>query len=403
MSLDLDFVRSQFPALETGWAFFDNAGGSQVLRPVAERVADYLLTTSVQTGASYQISQTATNRLAEARQRMAMLVNANRPEEIVFGHSTTVLVRFLATATASQLRPGDEIVVTDFDHESNIGPWLTVLQDRGIVFKAWEIDRDTLQPDLEALDKLMGQRTRMVCVTHASNILGTINPIRAIADFVHARGARICVDGVAYAPHRAIDVQALDVDFYVFSLYKTYGPHLAVMYGRHDHLLELDGLYHYFYGKEKVSAKLEPGNPNYELAWGSAAIVDYLERLGDGKGRRAIERAFEAIATHEAGIGEQLLSWLRARNDVSVIGERGSASALRVPTISFTVEGKAPSDIIGRIDQAKIGVRHGDFHSRRLIEALNLAPGGPIRVSMVHYNTQAEVTRLIEALDGAMR
>ena len=155
------------------------------------------------------------------------------------------------------------------------------LKERGIVFKAWEIDRDTLQPDLEALDKLMGPRTRLVCVTHASNILGTINPIREIADFVHARGAQICVDGVAYAPHRAIDVQALDVDFYVFSLYKTYGPHLAVMYGRHDHLLELDGLYHYFYGKEKVSAKLEPGNPNYELAWGSAG-----NRRLSGKARR---------------------------------------------------------------------------------------------------------------------
>ena len=141
-----------------------------------------------------------------------------------------------------------------------------------------------MQPDLDALDRLMGPRTRLVCVTHASNILGTINPIRDIADFVHARGAKICVDGVAYAPHRAIDVQALDVDFYVFSLYKTYGPHLAVMYGRYAHLLELDGLYHYFYGKEKVSAKLEPGNPNYELAWGCAAIVDYLETLGEGEG-----------------------------------------------------------------------------------------------------------------------
>jgi len=402
MSLDLDFARSQFPALATGWAFLDNAGGSQVLRPVAQRVADYLLTTSVQTGASYDISQTATQRLAEARQRMATLVNASRADEIVFGHSTTVLVRFLATAMASQLQPGDEIVVTDFDHESNIGPWLT-LKERGIVFKVWEIDQDTLTPDLEALDRLMGPRTRLVCVTHASNILGTINPIRDIADFVHARGAKICVDGVAYAPHRALDVQALDVDFYVFSLYKTYGPHLAVMYGRYAHLLELDGLYHYFYGKEKVSAKLEPGNPNYELAWGSAAIVDYLETLGEGEGRPAIERAFAAIADHEAKLSEQLLSWLRARNDVRIIGERASEPGLRVPTISFTVEGKASADIVGQIDRAKIGVRYGDFHSRRLIETLGLASNGPIRVSMVHYNTPAEVARLIEALDGALR
>lgn len=402
MPIDIDFARSQFPALASGWAFFDNAGGSQVLRPVAERVADYLLTTSVQTGASYETSRQATARLAEARARMATLVGAARAEEIVFGHSTTVLMRFLATAMASQLSDGDEIIVTDFDHESNIGPWLT-LREHGVVFKFWGIDRDTLKPDLETLDRLMGPRTRLVCVTHASNILGTINPIRDIADFVHARGAKICVDGVAYAPHRAIDVQQLDVDYYVFSLYKTYGPHLAVLYGRHDLLLELDGLYHYFYGKEKVSAKLEPGNPNYELAWGSAAIVDYLETLGQGTGRPAIERAFEAIAVHEAKISERFLSWLRSRNNITIVGDRGADAAVRVPTISFCIEGKTPGDIVSRIDNGKIGIRHGDFHSRRLIEVLGLAPNGTIRVSMVHYNTASEVDRLIHALDEAIR
>jgi len=176
-----------------------------------------------------------------------------------------------------------------------------------------------------------------------------------------------------------------------------------VLYGRHEQLLELDGLYHYFYSKDKVSAKLEPGNPNYELAWGSAAIIDYLERLGQDEGRPAIKRAFEAIAEHETKIGEQLLSWLGARNDIRIVGERGSSAALRVPTISFCVEGKAPGDIVRRIDQEKIGVRHGDFHSRRLIEALGLARGGPIRVSMVHYNTESEVGRLIRTLDMAMR
>ena len=398
MPLDIDFVRSQFPALAGGWAFFDNAGGSQVLRPVAERVADYLLTTSVQTGASYEISRQATARVAEARARLARFVGASRPEEVVFGPSTTVLVRFLAAAMASQFSPGDEIVVTDFDHESNIGPWM-ILKERGVVFRTWEIDRDTLALDLDALDRLMGPRTRMVCVTHASNILGTINPIRQIADLVHARGARICVDGVAYAPHRAIDVEALGVDFYVFSLYKTYGPHLAIMYGRHEHLLELDGLYHYFYGKDKISSKLEPGNPNYELAWGSVGIVDYLETLGAGNGREAIERGFDDIAEHETAIGEQLLSWLRARNDVRIIGERDCTVALRVPTVSFCVEGKSPGDIVRGIDRHKIGLRYGDFHSRRLIEALGLGKAPPIRVSMVHYNTHAEVDRLIEALD----
>jgi cysteine desulfurase family protein (TIGR01976 family) len=402
MPLDVEFARSRFPALQSGWAFFDNAGGSQVLKSVADRVADYLLTSSVQTGATYDVSRTATARVAEARARMALLVNALRPEEVVFGHSTTVLMRFLATAIAGQFAVGDEIVVTDFDHESNIGPWLT-LEQRGVVFRIWEIDKETLRPDLDALDRLMGPRTRLVCVTHASNILGTINDVRRLAGFVHERGARICVDGVAYAPHRAIDVQALDVDFYVFSLYKLYGPHLAVMYGKYDQLLALDGLYHYFYGKDKISAKLEPGNPNYELAWGSAAIVDYLEALGGGRGRTAIERAFDAIADHEARLGDRLLSWLRTRNDVRILGEATADRSVRVPTISFCLDGVPSSDLVRRVDAARIGIRHGDFHSRRLVEALGVAPGGPVRVSMVHYNTEAEVDRLIETLERALK
>lgn len=402
MPLDLDFVRSQFPALGDGWAYFDNAGGSQVLRPVADRVAEYLLTTSVQTGASYETSQRATARLAEARTRMARFINANRPVEIVFGHSTTVLVRFLATAMASQFLPGDEIVVTRFDHESNIGPWVG-LEARGVVVRFWEIDKATLVPRLEDLEALMGPRTKLVCVTHASNILGTINPVREIADLVHRRGARICIDGVAFAPHRAIDVQALDCDFYVFSLYKTYGPHLAVLYGKHDHLLELDGLYHYFYGKESVSAKLEPGNANYELAWGSGAIVDYIETLGGGADRAAIERGFEVIAEHEEKLAEHLLSWLRQRNDVRIFGEAGAEKEIRVPTVSFTIDGFDPKAIIAHTDQARIGIRHGDFHSRRLIDALELGPGGVLRVSLVHYNTIDEVDRLTTVLDQAVR
>ncbi len=401
MPLDLGHVRSQFPALASGWAFFDNAGGSLVLKSVAERVSDYLLTTSVQTGASYEISQSAGQRLAAARARMATFVNAERPEEIVFGPSTTVLMRFLATAMASQLSPGDEIILTNFDHESNIGPWL-LLKERGVVFNVWEIDPVTLAPDIAQLGRLMSPRTRLVCVTHASNILGSINPIAEIAAFVHARGARICVDGVAYAPHRAIDVQALGADYYAFSFYKTYGPHFAMLYGRHEHLLELDGLYHYFYGKDKVPGKLEPGNPCYELAWGAAGIVDYFESLGGGSGRAALTRAFDLVAQHEAVIGERLLAWLRRRNGARIVGSGEADPNTRVPTIAFTLEGHDPIELIKAIDAQKIGVRHGDFHSRRLIEALGLAPGGVIRVSMAHYNTLEDVDRLTQALDGAL-
>ena len=403
MPLDLDAVRARFPALRDGVAYFDNAGGSLVLASVAERITEYLLTSSVQTGATYAASELAAARLLEARAKIARLINAARPEEIVLNGSTTINLRFLATAMAGRLAPGDEIVVTGFDHESNIGPWRG-LAERGVAIRVWELDPLALEPDLDALDRLMTDRTRLVAVTHASNILGSILPIRAIADLVHARGAEICVDGVALAPHRAVDVQALDVDYYAFSFYKTYGPHFAVLYGRHEKLLELDGLYHYFYGREKVPAKLEPGNTNYELAWGTTAIVDYLDGLGGGTGdHAAIEAAFALIADHEAVIGGRLLDYLGSRNDVRIIGSRTADPLHRVPTVSFKVDGHDSAAVVRAVDADRIGIRYGDFASRRLVESLGLAPrNGVIRASMVHYNTAEEVDRLIHSLERAL-
>lgn len=403
MPLNLDFVRKQFPALADEFVYFDNAGGSAVLKSVADRVYEYMTTTSVQTGASYVHSQRASRRLSEARARLALLVRANRPEEIIIGPSTTVLCQNLARAFKGRLRPGDEIVVTAFDHESNIGPWRW-LEQFGIVIKVWGIDRDSFQIDLDALEALMTPHTRLAAVTHTSNILGTINPIAEIAARVHAHGAEIVVDAVAYAPHRAIDVVALDVDYYIFSFYKMYGPHLAMMYGKYDKLLELDWLYHYFYGKEQVPQKLEPGNPNYELAWGAAGIVDYLDVLGGGTGdRAAIERAFDDIAAQEATLGERLLTYLRDRNDVRVFGRRDSDRDARVPTISFKVDGRDSAEIVRAVDEAGIGMRFGDFHSKGLVETLGAsANSGVLRASMVHYNTLDEVDRLIARLDQVL-
>ena len=403
MGLNLKFVRSQFPALADGFVYFDNAGGSVVLKTVADRVYDYLTTTSVQTGASYAHSQRAVSRLTEARGRFARLVGASRPEEIIIGPSTTALCQNLARALKARLRPGDEIVVTAFDHESNIGPWRW-LEQFGVNLKVWPIDRDSLEVDLGALDAVMTPRTRLVAVTHTSNILGTINPIAAIADRVHAHGAEIVVDAVAYAPHRLVDVIELDVDYYIFSFYKVYGPHLAMMYGKYEKLLELDGLYHYFYGKDQLPQKLEPGNPNYELAWGAAAVVDYFDGLGGGGGDRAsLACAFDDIAMHEAVIGERLLSYLRDRNDVRIIGRHDAAKDRRVPTISFKVDGRDSAEITKAVDAAEIGIRFGDFHSKGLVETVGAAAdSGVLRVSMVHYNTIEEVDRLIARLDQVL-
>ena len=403
-NLDMEFVRSQFPGLGSGWGYFDNAGGTQILEGVVEKMNEFLFHRNVQIGGSYDVSQQALASLNAGREAMRNLVNAERAEEIVFAPSATVAMQNLARSMRSQFTEGDEIVVTVCDHESNIGPWVG-LEEFGVRIRVWEVDRDTFELDLDDLVPLMNDRTRLVAVTNVSDILGTINPIAEIARFVHERGALIAVDSVAFAPHRSIDVQALDVDYLVFALYKVYGPHYAVMYGRFDLLADLDNLYHYFYGKDKVPAKLEPGNASYELAYGATGIAEYLDELGSrvstaDDSRDRIVAAFDAITGHECALGERLLAYLRGRSDCRIIGRESGTDPGRVPTISFKVDGMNSGSIARKMDAYKLAIRFGDFHARRLVEFLGLdAAGGVVRVSMVHYNTLAEVDALIDALD----
>ncbi|HIK40739.1 cysteine desulfurase-like protein [Thermoleptolyngbya sp. M55_K2018_002] len=405
--LQLDYVRAQFPALAGEWVFFDNAGGSQTLKRVADRISDYLLTTNVQLGASYDVSQQSTARVAEAAQAAAMLINAAEPGEVVMGGSTTLLLRILSLCLGQTFRPGDEIIVTNCDHESNIGCWLD-LRKQGIIVKFWNLNPETLQLDLDTLAQLMTPRTRLVALTHVSNILGTINPIRQIANLVHERGAMICVDGVAYAPHRQVDVQALDVDFYVFSFYKVYGPHYALLYGKREHLLTMPGINHYFISQETIPYKFQPGNVNFELSYGAAGVVDYLSDLAvqHGSDRPAsdlfgrLSEAFDRIAEHEAQLSDRLLSYLHSQPRVKLWGDPTADRDRRVPTIAFTVGQLNSATIPPQIDRHHIGIRYGDFYARRLIEDLGLAQqNGVVRVSMVHYNTLEECDRLIAALD----
>lgn len=406
-ALDIDFVREQFPGLQQGWTLFDNAGGTQILSRSVERMNEFLFKMNVQTGGSYELSLKAAAAMHEGREAMMHFVNAARPEEIAFAASTTVALQNLARSMRSQIQPGDEIIVTVSDHESNIGPWVG-LEDAGATIKTWLIDKNTLELNIDDLAALMTERTRLVAVTYVSNILGTINPIADIAKVVHDHGAKICVDAVAFAPHRAIDVAALDVDYLAFSLYKVFGPHHAVLYGKYDLFAELDNLYHYFYGKDKVPAKLEPGNASYELSYAATGIVDYFAELGTRAGatgslRNRIEIAFEQITQHENELAERLLGYLRRRDDCRVIGFDHGDDPRRVPTISFIIEGQDAGEMAKRIDAYNIAVRFGDFHARRLVEYLDIASkGGCVRVSMTHYNTLGEVDALIAALDDVL-
>lgn len=407
--INMDHVRGQFPALRDDVVFLDNAGGSQVAKSVVDRITEFMFSTNVQLGASYETSVAAGEKVAEGRAALATLLNADRPEEVVMGATATQLFDQLAQALVQNWEPGDEVIVTNFDHEANIGPWMRLRQN-GINIKTWELPEGTHKPTPESLEPLLGPKTRLVAMTHCSNIFGGINDVRAIADLVHKHDVMLCVDGVAYAPHRAVDVKALDADFYGFSVYKTYGPHHAVLYGKYELLRhKAANINHYFYGEDRVPNKLEPGNPNYELAYSCVGIIDYLEGLAvahgvNVAGRAAVEASFEMIADHEAALSERLLAYLRDRKDVTIVGDPSSDREARVPTVSFVIAGQNSRDVVEAIDSSGIGIRFGDFHSRRLVQALDLGdPDGVIRVSAVHYNTLEEMDRLIERFEGLRR
>ncbi len=409
--LDLEFVRRQFPALAQhwpDWALMDNAGGSLAPAQVVDRIADYLGRYMVQLGASYALSQRATQIVQDAHAAAELLIGA-QPGEVVIGPSTTVNAKILAAALRPSWREGDAVIVSELDHEANIGPWMA-LADSGVEVRIWKLRRETASLELDELEPLLDARTRLVCMTHCANVVGRIHDVRAVADRVHAAGAQLCVDGVAYAPHRLVDVAALDVDYYLLSLYKVYGPHLGLLWGRRALLERARGQNHFFIGEREVPYKLEPGNANHELCAGIPGILAYFAALDEhhferpvASRRAGLARVFERIAAHEAALAERLLGFLRARASVRIIGPQTADPALRVPTVAFAVAGRKASEIPAQLDARKLAIRWGHFYAIRAIEALGLAEAdGVVRVSMVHYNTIAEVERLIAALDEVL-
>jgi cysteine desulfurase family protein (TIGR01976 family) len=402
----IDFIRAQFPALSSGFVYLDNAGGSLVLGGVADRVRDYLLTSSVQLGASYIHSVNASDKVLSARRSVAELIHASDDREVVIGAATTALMFQLVQAILPSVKKDDVVIVTNSDHEANIGAWLR-LQSAGAEVRFWNVRPDTLELHLDDLSALLTPAVTWVAMTAASNVLGTVNPIADVAHLVHACGGKLCVDAVAYAPHRLVDVQAMGADVVAFSFYKVFGPHQAVLWGRARLLRELASLNHYFIADDEIPYKLQPGNVNFELSFGCAGIADYLvavaQKMGiQGTRRQCMQGAFDAFEAHEAVLAERLLTYLRSKNSVRIVGQSRGDSPRRVPTVSFVVEGRQSAAIVRQVDAFGIGIRFGDFYARRLIESLGLnAQGGVVRVSIAHYNTLQEIDRLIEALEHA--
>ncbi|CAM4060635.1 cysteine desulfurase-like protein [Gillisia hiemivivida] len=402
--MDLEFIREQFPSLKKGYTFMDNAGGSQILGNSINYISEYFLNYNVQLGASYEVSANAGKALSNSTEKVAEYLNVSNPKEVIIGPTSTMLLRILSICISDSWKAGDEVIITNTDHEANVSCWKD-LESKGIKIKVWKVNPCSFELELNELSNLLSNKTKLVAVTHCSNVLGSINPIKEISKIVHEAGALICVDGVAFAPHRRVDVQELDVDFYVFSWYKVFGPHLAVMYGKLPLLIDMPGINHQFFKPEDVPYKFQPGNYNFELTYSLKAIPEYMigindHHFSDNKFNRneKLEASFELIANYEAQLAQELLGYLRSVEDIKIIGASSADASLRVPTISFIHPKFKSSEIVEFIDKKHIGIRYGDFYAKQLIKDLDLKQyEGVVRVSLVHYNTIEEVQNLIAA------
>lgn len=408
-------LRAWFPALTAeagGPVFLENAGGSQVPRTVPDAVRDYMRQSYVQLGAGYPLSRAATAVVERAHAFSRVLVNAG-DGQVALGPSTSVLLRLLGDAYADALPADREIVVAESGHEANVGPWKRAAAAAGAALVWWRFDRERMTCPLDNLEKVLSSRTAIVALPHVSNLLGGVEDLRRVTELAHAAGARVVADGVAYAPHRAIDVAAWGVDWYAFSCYKVYGPHLAVLYGRDEAFAELTGPNHFFVPAAEIPYKFELGGVDHEACAGWLGVAPYLEAVagmpaapavaaagpGSPVERATVEAAGSRLAELEAPLVERLLGWLRERPGVRIAGLE-TAGPGRVGTISFTHDRLASREIAAAVDRSGIAIRHGHMYAWHLCQALGLDPeDGVVRVSLLHYNTPQEIERLLEVLD----
>ena len=405
-TVDVARLRGRFPALDSETVFLENAGGSQVPAVVADAIHEYMRRTYVQLGAGYALADQCDAIVHEAHEFISLFMNGQGRGKVILGPSCTQLCTMLAGCYADALEPGDEIIVVQSGHEANVGPWMK-LADRGFTVKMWTFDTTSMTCPLEELEKLLTERTKLVAFVHVSNLLGEIVDVAAITRIAHAAGARVVVDGVAYAPHRAIDVAAWDVDWYVYSNYKVYGPHMAALFGTHEALAELTGPNHFFIPREEIPYKFELGGASHEGCAGLLALGKYLNFLAGREedvpiDRQAIVDAFDVMHACEDPVQKRLIGYLLGKDRVRIIGPAHSGPD-RVGTISFVHESKSSAEIAAAAHAQNIGIRNGHMYAYRLCEALGLDPAdGVVRVSLVHYNTVEEIDRLIEVFERVL-
>jgi len=408
LALDLTRVRSQFPSLSQTVAgqpavFLDGPGGTQVPQRVIDAISDYLKNSNANTCGAYATSRRTDAVIAGARAAMADFFACD-PDEVVFGPNMTTLTFALSRSLGRELGPGDEILLTHLDHDANVSPW-RALEERGVTIRFVDVNQEDCTLNMADLAQKLNSRTRVVAVGYASNAVGTINDVREIVRLAHQKGALAYIDAVHYAPHGPIDVRALDCDFLVCSSYKFFGPHMGILYGKREHWQRLQP-YKLRANTNAVPNRWEWGTLNHECIAGIAACVEYLADLGRqvdpsvSTRRAALLAAYSAIQQHERGLVEMLIGGLLALPGLKFYGISDVAKLdRRCPTVAVRITGHTPLDLATRLGERGIFTWDGNYYALNLTERLDVEKdGGFLRIGLAHYNTAAEVQRLLQGL-----
>ena len=410
MALDVARIRAQFPSLEVtddgrSRIYFDNPAGTQVPKSVADRMAECLLQANANTGGLFRTSELATEVTRGARLAMADFVNASSPDEIIFGQNMTAITFHLSRSLGRLFEPGDEIILSQMDHDANVEPWRLLARDCDLQVRWLPFDTETFEFDLTKLDELLSDRTRLVCVGGASNLTGTINDVATICAKAKSAGAWTYIDAVQSAPHIVTDVQQFDCDFLVCSAYKFFGPHQGILWGRRDVLEQLEP-YKVRPAPEELPWCFEPGTQSHEGMAGTGAAVDYFAAIGAEVSAASSRRdrliaALESLFAYEKTLADRLVAGLQLIPGVRVQGiSESAAMERRVPTVAFTHDGHEPRAIASALAERNIFVWSGHNYALEVARALGiLEQGGAVRIGAVHYNTLDEIDMVLNALE----
>jgi len=427
MSFDVHAIRQQFPPLDRPAIFLDNPAGTQIAKPSLDRINRYLLECNANHEGMFETSRRSDEILHEAHTAMADFLNASCPEEIIFGNNMTSLTLHMSRSLARTLQPSDNLLVTRLDHDANIAPWMLIAEDKGCNLLWVDIDVEDGTLDLDDFARALEKKPKIAAFGYASNLLGTVNPVRKLTKMAHNAGALVYIDAVQYAPHGPIDVQDIDCDFLVCSSYKFFGPHAGALYGKFDLLNELMA-YKVRPASDELPHKFETGTQNHEGIAGVLGALEYLEWLGSQFGaeqdpvwkarvepgrneagftgrKLELKKGMSAMRVYESELSKALIKIVESVPGTRIYGVTDlNRLDERVPTVSFTVDGKDPERLADEIGNHGIYVWNGHNYALAIVERLGLLEaGGMIRVGPVHYNTMDELEKFGEVLKKVVK